>query len=94
MVVAFLTGSYVLRFQEKGSKSRDIPVRHDLEGLILVDVEVAGIEAEAKDRPLFRASNDGHSRPSAEMGNAEHRGADCDLMLIQRAPTSSSVTWA
>ena len=24
---------YVLRFQEKGGKSREIPVRHDLEGL-------------------------------------------------------------
>jgi site-specific recombinase XerD len=47
----------VLRFQEKGGKSREIPVRHDLEGFILAYVEVAGIAAEAKDRPLFRAGN-------------------------------------
>jgi len=32
-------------------------VRHDLEGYILAYVEVAGIAGEAKDRPLFRASN-------------------------------------
>src|SRR5262249_51930893 len=28
-------GQYMLRFQEKGGKSREIPVRHDLEGFIL-----------------------------------------------------------
>ena len=48
---------YVLRFQEKGGKSREIPVRHDLEGYILAYVEAAGIAGEAKARPLFRVSN-------------------------------------
>src|SRR5271165_785375 len=53
---------YVLRFQVKGGgKSREIPVRHDLEGFILAYVEAAGIAGEAKDSPLFRASN-GRSR--------------------------------
>jgi site-specific recombinase XerD len=52
---------YVLRFQEKGGKSREIPVRHDLEGYILAYITAAGIAAEAKDSPLFRASN-GRSR--------------------------------
>ena len=46
---------YTLRFQEKGGKSREIPVRHDLEGFILAYVEAAGIAGEAKDSPLFRA---------------------------------------
>ncbi len=50
-------GQYVLRFQEKGGKSREIPVRHDLQGFILAYVDAAGIAADAKDRPLFRASN-------------------------------------
>ena len=40
---------YVLRFQEKGGKSREIPVRHDLEGFILAYVEAAGIAGDAKD---------------------------------------------
>ena len=48
---------YVLRFQEKGGKSREIPVRHDLEGFILAYVEAAGIGGEAKESPLFRMSN-------------------------------------
>jgi len=55
---------YVLRFQEKGGKSREIPVRHDLEGYIRAYVEAAGIAGEAKDSPLFRASN-GRSRKLA-----------------------------
>jgi integrase/recombinase XerD len=52
---------YVLRFQEKGGKSREIPVRHDLEGYILAYVDAAGLAGEPKDTPLFRASN-GRSR--------------------------------
>jgi integrase/recombinase XerD len=48
---------YVLRFQEKGGKSREIPVRHDLEGFILAYVEAAGIAGEAKESPLFRMGN-------------------------------------
>jgi len=55
---------YVPRFQEKGGKSREIPVRHDLEGFILAYVEAAGIAGEAKDSPLFRVSN-GRSRTLA-----------------------------
>jgi integrase/recombinase XerD len=47
---------YVLRFQEKGGKSREIPVRHDLERDILAYLEAAGIAEEAKDRPLFRST--------------------------------------
>jgi integrase/recombinase XerD len=48
---------YVLRFQEKGGKSREIPVRHDLEGFILAYVEAAGIGGDSKDTPLFRMGN-------------------------------------
>ena len=55
---------YVLRFQEKSGKSREIPVRHDLEGIILAYVDAAGIAGEPKDTPLFRASN-GRSRKLA-----------------------------
>lgn len=47
---------YVLRFSEKGGKSREIPVRHDLEGHILAYLDAAGIGAENKDRPLFRST--------------------------------------
>lgn len=47
---------YVLRFQEKGGKSREIPVRHDLEGFIQAYLDAAGLAGEAKDRPLFRST--------------------------------------
>ena len=48
---------YALRFQEKGGKSREIPVRHDLEGYIRAYLDEAGIAGKPKDRPLFRAGN-------------------------------------
>ena len=53
---------YVLRFQEKGGKSREIPVRHDLEGMILAYIEAAGIGNQAKDSPLFRAGTNGTAK--------------------------------
>ncbi len=45
---------YVLRFQEKGGKSREIPVPLELQRDILAYREAAGIVAENKERPLFR----------------------------------------
>lgn len=53
---------FVLRFQEKGGKSREIPVRHDLEGFIRVYIEEAKIAGEGKDSPLFRAGTNGTSK--------------------------------
>ena len=47
---------FVLRFQEKGGKSREIPVRHDLEGFIRAYLDVASLASEPKDRPLFRST--------------------------------------
>jgi integrase/recombinase XerD len=70
---------YVLRFQEKGGRSREIPVRHDLEGFILAYVDAAGIAGEAKDSPLFRASN-GRSRKLA----AKPLGTERICELVKR----------
>lgn len=52
---------FVLRFQEKGGKSREIPVRHDLEGFIRAYLDAAELVGQPKDSPLFRSSN-GRSR--------------------------------
>jgi integrase len=41
------------RFDEKGSKARTIPARHDVELYIEAYVRAAGIEKEAEDTPLF-----------------------------------------
>ena len=44
---------YALRFSEKGGKSREIPVRHDLEQFLLDYIRAAGIA----EGPLFRTAN-------------------------------------
>ncbi|MDB5348920.1 MAG: Phage integrase [Planctomycetota bacterium] len=44
---------YTLRFAEKGGKSREIPVRHDLEQFLLAYIQAAGVS----DGPLFRTAN-------------------------------------
>jgi integrase/recombinase XerD len=46
----------MLRFQEKGGKSREIPVRLELPRDILAYLATAGIGAENTHRPLFRST--------------------------------------
>ena len=55
---------YALRFSEKGGKSREIPVRADLQKIVLAYVQAAGIT----DGPLFRTA-------AGKTGNA-HRKRD------------------
>ena len=43
---------YALRFSEKGGKAREIPVRHDLEQILLGYIEAAKIT----EGPLFRTA--------------------------------------
>ena len=45
-----------LRFTEKGGKSREIPVRHDLQQFITAYLAAAGCEFSDKATPLFRAA--------------------------------------
>jgi site-specific recombinase XerD len=47
---------FLLRFGEKGGKSREIPVRHDLQVMIQEYLAAAGLTEEPKDRPLFRTA--------------------------------------
>jgi integrase/recombinase XerD len=68
---------FMLRFQEKGGKSREIPVRHDLEGYIRAYLDAAGIAADAKDRPLFRSTI---HRTKQLTGNALTSKAICELL--------------
>src|SRR5260370_7436371 len=46
----------MLHFDEKGGKSREIPVRHDLEQMIFEYIDAAGIRNSPKDTPLFRTA--------------------------------------
>ncbi len=47
---------HCLRLDEKGGKSREIPVRHDLEGFVEEYLAAAGITHDAGDTPLFRTA--------------------------------------
>src|SRR5215831_13222138 len=47
---------WMLHFDEKGGKSREIPVRHDLEGMIHDYIRAAGLSSAPKDAPLFRTT--------------------------------------
>jgi site-specific recombinase XerD len=47
---------WTLRFEEKGGKSREIPVRHDLQGLILAYRAAVGLDGEPRESPLFRTA--------------------------------------
>lgn len=51
-----LGDQYCLRFSEKGGKSREIPVRHDLRGHIWVYLKAGGMEYSEKSMPLFRTT--------------------------------------
>ncbi len=47
---------YCLRFTEKGGKSREIPVRHDLRQFIAEYIAAAKLEYSEKNTPLFRST--------------------------------------
>jgi integrase/recombinase XerD len=68
---------YVLRFQEKGGKSREIPVRHDLQLFIVDYLEAAGIAAEPKDRPFYRTGN---ARSGKLTSNAMDSVTVCEMV--------------
>ncbi len=46
----------MLHFDEKNGKSREIPVRHDLEQIIFEYLDAAGLRTARKDTPLFRTA--------------------------------------
>jgi integrase/recombinase XerD len=47
---------WMLHFEEKGGKSREIPVRHDLEQVLFEYIDAAGLRDAGKDAPLFRTA--------------------------------------
>jgi len=47
---------HCLRFLDKGGKSREIPVRHDLQGFLLHYINAAGIGSKFGELPLFRSA--------------------------------------
>jgi site-specific recombinase XerD len=48
-------GQYCLRFLDKGGKSREIPVRHDLQGFLFDYLDAAALRAVPDASPAFRS---------------------------------------
>jgi len=71
---------WTLRFEEKGGKSREIPVRHDLEGFILEYMKAAAIEKAPADSPLFRSA----CRGSRQLTGNAMTGVDLCRMVKRR----------
>ncbi len=53
---AYDGAQYTLRFDEKGGKSREIPVRHDLQCIVLEYIKAAQLAGSPGDTPLFRTA--------------------------------------
>jgi integrase/recombinase XerD len=69
--------SWMLHFSEKGGKSREIPVRHDLCELITAYIDAAGLRDAPKDTPLFQSALKKQRRLS---GKAIHVNDICRMM--------------
>ena len=78
---------YSLRFAEKGGKSRSIPVRHDLQMVILDYLNCLG-ETPAKDSPLFRTV----AGRTGTLTNNSIRGIDICRMMKRRLDQSGLPT--
>jgi integrase/recombinase XerD len=71
---------WTLRFDEKGGKSREIPVRHDLERFLLAYLEIAALQDAACDTPLFRSA----FRTSGRLTANPMTGVDMCRMVKRR----------
>jgi integrase/recombinase XerD len=67
----------MLHFREKGGKSREIPVRHDLQEMIFAYLDAAGLRDTPKDTPLFQSAVRREKRLS---GSAIHVNDVCRMM--------------
>jgi integrase/recombinase XerD len=71
---------YTLQFAEKGGKRRDIPLRHDLEILLLQYLNAGGIDNAPGDSPLFRSA----PRKSLTLTDRPLSGVDICRMVKRR----------
>lgn len=76
---------WMLHFAEKGGKSREIPVRHDLQEYVDAYIDAAGLRGAPKDTPLFQSAMKRRRRLS---GNALN-GDDIYRMMKRRLKDSS-----
>jgi site-specific recombinase XerD len=89
---------WMLHFAEKGGKSREIPVRHDLEQIVNEYIDAAGLRGAQKDTPLFQRAMKKQRQLSGKPLNGDdiyrmmkRRLKDFDLPLLY-SPHSFRVT--
>ncbi|HYH65616.1 MAG TPA: tyrosine-type recombinase/integrase [Urbifossiella sp.] len=78
---AFDGTQYALRFAEKGGKSREIPVRHDLERYLVDYLGAAGLDDAASPSPLYRSA----AGRTGTLTGAAMTGTDIWRMVKRRA---------
>jgi integrase/recombinase XerD len=71
---------WMLHFDEKGGKSREVPVRHDLEQIVFAYIEAAGLRDDGKDTPLFRTAY----RKTGQLTLNSMSGIDVGRMVKRR----------
>lgn len=71
---------YLLHFREKGGKSREIPVRHDLEEMLFEFLEAAGSRNAADSAPLFPTA----VRRTGELTKRAMTAGDMGRMIKRR----------
>lgn len=76
----FAGDQWMLHFEDKGGKSREIPVRHDLQKLVTDYIAVADIGRGAKDAPLLRSA----FRRAKHLTDRPMSGNDLCRMLKRR----------
>jgi integrase/recombinase XerD len=76
---------WMLHFEEKGGKSREIPVRHDLEQIVFEYIDAAGIREATKDVPLFRTA----LRKTGQLTSNTINGVDVGKMMKRRLRDAS-----
>src|SRR6266699_1498423 len=68
---------WMFHFTEKGGKSREIPVRHDLEAIVTDYLDRSGLRGAPKDTPLFQSALKKQRKLS---GRAIHVNDICRMM--------------
>lgn len=76
---------WMLHFDEKGGKSREIPVRHDLEQILFEYIDAADLRNTSKDAPLFRTA----IRKTGQLTQHSLNGVDIGKMMKRRLRDAS-----
>ena len=82
---------HCLRFNEKGGKSREIPVRHDLRGFLLDYLRAAGLDYSDKTSPLFRTTTQTHETTDDEINDGRRHGPHGQTSASRCQPSASTV---